>query len=316
MDAIRAKDLKKVFKGKVRALDGLSFSVQEGEIFGLLGPNGAGKSTLVRVLATLTRPDSGEAEVAGLDVLSRPAEARLRFGYVAQASGVDKELTGRENLTLQGHLYGLKGARVRERVRVLLDMVGLTDASDRVARGYSGGMRRRLDIAMGLVHEPGILFLDEPTTGLDPETRAALWQDLERLRETAGVTVLLTTHYLEEADRLADRVAIVDRGRIVAEGTPESLKREIQGDVVSLELDGLGDTLPRFEIPGVGAITREGRQVYVQVPSGASALPEIIRQVESQGFMARSVTVSRPTLDDVYLFHTGRTLQSAEEESA
>ncbi len=211
MDAIVAEELRKHYKA-VQALDGLSFAVREGEVYGLLGPNGAGKSTTVRVLTTLTRPDSGRAFVAGEDVVAHPARVRKAFGYVAQDSGVDWEATGRENLLLQGRIHGMSGSTLRARVTELLGFVGLEEAADRPARGYSGGMKRRLDIGIGLVHRPSVLFLDEPTTGLDPEARAAMWVEVERLAHEQNLTILLTTHYLEEADRLAERVAIVSRG--------------------------------------------------------------------------------------------------------
>src|ERR1035437_3370977 len=223
MDAIVAEDLHKRYK-TVQALDGVSFAVRAGEVFGLLGPNGAGKSTTVRTLATLTRPDSGRALVAGEDVARHPNRVRRAIGYVAQDSGIDWEATGRENLLLQGRIHGMAGAELHKRVDELLELVGLLDAADRQARNYSGGMKRRLDIATGLVHAPQGLFLDEPTTGLDPEARVAMWTEVERLAEQENLTILLTTHYLEEADRLAERVAIVSRGKIVVEGRPEDLK--------------------------------------------------------------------------------------------
>jgi ABC-2 type transport system ATP-binding protein len=215
--AIEARDLTKTYPKGVRALDGLGFSVEAGTVFGLLGPNGAGKSTTVKILTTLTRPDSGQARVAGVDVLANPDRVRRSIGLVAQRSGVDLEATGRENLTLQGQVYGLRGAELRTRVEQLLERFGLAEAAGRVTRGYSGGMQRRLDIAMGLIHRPRVLFLDEPTTGLDPEVRADMWAEIAHLSGSEGLTILLTTHYLEEADHLAGRLAIVDHGRVVAE---------------------------------------------------------------------------------------------------
>jgi len=212
--ATEARELTKTYPKGGRALDGLGFSVEAGTVFGLLGPNGAGKSTTVKILTTLSRPDSGQASVAGIDVLASPDRVRRAIGLVAQRSGVDLEGTGRENLTLQGQVYGLRGAELRSRVGELLERFGLGEAADRVARGYSGGMQRRLDIAMGLIHRPRVLFLDEPTTGLDPEVRADMWAEIARLSGSEGLTILLTTHYLEEADRLAGRLAIVDRGPV------------------------------------------------------------------------------------------------------
>src|SRR5205823_5785388 len=213
-----------------------TFSVREGEIFGLLGPNGAGKSTTVRVLVTLTAPDGGTGAVAGHDVVREPAAVRRAIGYVPQSSGIDPRATGRENLLLQGRIHGMKGNALRSRIDELLEIVGLGDAAHRLVDGYSGGMRRRLDIALGLVHRPSVLFLDEPTTGLDPEARVAMWEEVQRLARHESLTILLTTHYLEEADQLADRLAIVSRGQVVVEGSPEELKRGLHGELVTVEL--------------------------------------------------------------------------------
>jgi ABC-2 type transport system ATP-binding protein len=245
VDAIVVDGLRKRY-GEVQALDGVTFAVHEGEIFGLLGPNGAGKSTTVRVLVTLTDSDEGTAAVAGHDVVSEPGAVRRAIGYVPQESGIDRRATGRENLTLQGRVYGMKGTDLRRRIDELLDVVGIADAADRTVDGYSGGMRRRLDIALGLVHRPRVLFLDEPTTGLDPEARVAMWEEVGRLAAQESLTILLTTHYLEEADELADRLAIVSRGRIVADGSPNELKARLSGDAVHVELaDGRVDDARR-----------------------------------------------------------------------
>jgi ABC-2 type transport system ATP-binding protein len=225
MPDIEVKGLQKSYPPATKALDGLDLTVSEGTIFGLLGPNGAGKSTTVKVLTTLTRADAGEARVAGFDVAAEPQRVREVIGVVAQKSGVDEEATGRENLELHGRLYGMRGKELSSRVAELLERFGLADAADRISKGYSGGMKRRLGITMGLVHRPRVLFLDEPTTGLDPEVRAAMWEEIRSLAEAEQMTILLTTHYLEEADRLAQSLAIVDRGRVVAEGTPAELKR-------------------------------------------------------------------------------------------
>src|SRR3954453_4727092 len=224
MNAIEVADLRKTYAGRGGAVRSRSFAVRAGEVFALLGPNGAGKSTTVRILTTLSAPTAGQARVVGFDVVSQPREVRRRIGYVAQVSGVDVTATGRENLTLQGQLFRLSGAALRGRVEELLDLFQLTAAADRPAQTYSGGMRRRLDVAMGLIHRPEVLFLDEPTTGLDPEHRAAMWDEVAELAEGGGLTIFLTTHYLEEADRLAGRLAILDAGRIVAEGAPDALK--------------------------------------------------------------------------------------------
>ena len=311
--AIEARDLTKTYGKEVRALDGLGFTVEAGTVFGLLGPNGAGKSTTVKILTTLTRPDSGQASVAGVDVLASPDRVRRAIGLVAQRSGVDLEGTGRENLVLQGQVYGLRGAELRTRAGELLERFGLAEAADRVARGYSGGMQRRLDIAMGLVHRPRVLFLDEPTTGLDPEVRADMWAEIAQLSGNEGLTILLTTHYLEEADRLADRLAIVDRGRVVAEGTPDELKGELRGDAIQVEL---GDPQPDGQasaaldrVPGVWEVTVEGRSLRARTEDGATAMPTLLKALEGRhGVRVSSVTMTRPSLDDVYLHHTGRSL--------
>jgi ABC-2 type transport system ATP-binding protein len=308
MDAIVAEDLRKHYK-TVQALDGVSFSVREGEVFGLLGPNGAGKSTTVRILTTLTRADSGRALVAGEDVARHPNRVRASIGYVAQDSGVDWEATGRENLLLQGRIHGLSGASLRARVEELLSLVGLEDAADRPARGYSGGMKRRLDIAIGLVHRPRVLFLDEPTTGLDPEARVAMWVEVERLAAAESLTILLTTHYLEEADRLAERVAIVSRGRVVVEGPPENLKRDLAGESVFVELPEQNGKLAEAEriLGGIGSdVHVEGAVLRTRVPNGAQAIPVILGALDDAGVEVASVTTARPSLDDVYLHYTGR----------
>jgi ABC-2 type transport system ATP-binding protein len=318
MDAIVAEELRKRYK-TVQALDGVSFSVREGEVFGLLGPNGAGKSTTVRVLTTLTRADSGRAVVAGEDVDRHANRVRRAIGYVAQDSGVDWEATGRENLLLQGRIHGMAGAPLRRRVDELLELVGLREAADRVARGYSGGMKRRLDIAIGLVHRPRVLFLDEPTTGLDPEARAALWVEVERLAEQENLTLLLTTHYLEEADRLAERVAIVSRGKVVVEGAPDELKANLRGELVTVELaetnghaeDAAGAVR---DIANATEVACDGRLLRARVPNGAQAIPTILSTLEGRGFGVASVTTARPSLDDVYLHYTGRDFATEDEE--
>jgi ABC-2 type transport system ATP-binding protein len=241
LPAIAAHGLAKTYPGGVRALDGLSFAVEAGTVFGLLGPNGAGKSTTVKILTTLARSDEGTARVAGHDVASDPDAVRCAIGVVGQRTGTDPEATGRENLVLQGRIHGLPAREVRERADALLARFGIQDAADRLVRTWSGGMVRRLDVAMGLVSRPSVLFLDEPTTGLDPEIREAMWVELTRRRAEERLTILLTTHYLDEADRLADRVAIVDEGRIVAEGAPEELKRRAAEVMHSDELPSLND---------------------------------------------------------------------------
>ena len=308
MDAIVVEGLQKRYK-QVRALDGVSFAVHEGEVFGLLGPNGAGKSTTVRILATLTKPDAGRAEVGGHDVRREAGAFRRAIGYVPQDSGVDQYGTGRENLMLQGRVQGMGGRDLRDRVDYLLDFVGIANAADRIVKTYSGGMRRRLDIALGLVHRPKVLFLDEPTTGLDPEARVAMWREVGRLARQENLTILLTTHYLEEADELADRLAIVSRGQVVVEGTPEELKATLQGDAVHLELaNGRIDDARRV-LEALGARPEqsgEGRTLVSRVENGNRALPGILSALEQEGVGVASVSVSRPSLDDVYLHYTGR----------
>ncbi len=318
MFAIEARDLEKTYAGGVEAVRGLSFAVEPGEVFGLLGPNGAGKSTTIRILTTLSRPTAGTATVAGFDVLRAPFEVRRRIGYVAQSSGVDALATGRENLLLQGHLYRVSGQALAERVRELLAIFSLTDAADRIVRTYSGGMKRRLDVAMGLVHRPEVLFLDEPTTGLDPESRAVMWKEVARLARE-GLTILLTTHYLEEADQLAQRLAIVDRGIVVASGTPDELKGSLRGDTVSVELAdarqlAAGQAL-LAGLDGVSHVMIDGHRLYAQVSSGARAIPMLVASLEGQGLSVAQVALSRPSLDDVYLAATGHAYQAAGSEA-
>jgi ABC-2 type transport system ATP-binding protein len=308
MDAIEVEGLRKTYAGGVEAVRGVSFSVRPGEVFALLGPNGAGKSTTVRILTTLSAPTAGQARVAGFDVVSQPREVRRRIGYVAQASGVDVTATGRENLTLQGQLFRLSGTALRLRVGELLDLFQLATAADRQTLTYSGGMRRRLDVAMGLIHRPEVLFLDEPTTGLDPESRSLMWKEVRRLAE-GGLTLLLTTHYLEEADQLAQRLAIVDGGQIVATGTPDELKGQLRGDVVSVELaDRSRTSEAELVLRGQEDVSRvlvDAGRLYAQVAHGARAVPVLLAALEKAGLDVAQVSLSRPSLEDVYLTATG-----------
>jgi ABC-2 type transport system ATP-binding protein len=314
--AIEARGLVKTYPKGVRALDGVTFEVEEATIFGLLGPNGAGKSTTVKILTTLTAPNSGEARVAGFDVLREPQGVRRAIGVVGQKLGVDPEATGRENLVLQGDLYAMPRRRVRERADELLTRFGLTEAASRLVRTYSGGMQRKLDVAAGLMHRPRVLFLDEPTTGLDPEARAEMWTEISQLAREEGVTVLLTTHYLEEADRLAAQLAIVDRGRVVAAGTPDELKSELHGDALVVELNGGVDgALAAVEcVPGVAEPTLDGRVLRARSQEGARTVPAVLAALESAGVPVVSATVARPSLDDVYLRHAGRSFGEADKE--
>jgi ABC-2 type transport system ATP-binding protein len=317
-DAIETHDLVKTYPPDVTALAGLGFSVPEGTIFALLGPNGAGKSTTVKILTTLSRPDSGGARVAGIDVVAEPQRVRAAIGVVGQKHGADPEATGAENLTLQGEFYGITGAERRRRVAGSLERFGLADAADRQVKTYSGGMQRRLDVAMGLIHKPRVLFLDEPTTGLDPEARAEIWDEIERLAREQRMTILLTTHYLDEADRLAARLAIVDRGNIVAEGTPDELKGELRGDAIQLELadTALGRRAPGAleRIAGVREVSVDGHRLRARADNGASALPSVIAALEANGLAVASATVARPSLDDVYLRYAGRAWRESDQE--
>jgi ABC-2 type transport system ATP-binding protein len=310
--AISAHGLMKSY-GDVTAVDGVSFDVPSGSVFALLGPNGAGKSTTVRMLTTLTRPDSGTATVAGIDVVTRPDAVRRRIGVVSQKCGADLEATGRENLVLQAAIHGIRDGKAR--VSALLERFGLSDAAGRQARTYSGGMLRKLDVALALVSSPDVLFLDEPTTGLDPEARADLWAQIEQL-VSSGTTILLTTHYLEEADRLAGQVAIVDRGRVVVSGTPDGLKAQLRGDAVTVDVDHPEAARQALtELSGVRDVTLDGHSVRARVDAGATAVPLLLAALDRAVVGVASVTVSRPSLDDVYLRYAGRSFAAAEEGS-
>ncbi len=314
-NGIEVEGLVKDFKGGVRAVDGIDLRVAPGEIYGFLGPNGAGKSTTVLVLTTLLPPTSGKARVAGLDVVTQGAEVRGAIGASLQESALDPFLTGREHMRLQSALHGLSKGEREQRGTELLERVGLTDAADRKVGGYSGGMKRRLDLGLALVHRPRLLFLDEPTTGLDPQSRAALWDEVRRLADD-GVTVFLTTQYLEEADVLADRVGIIDRGKIVAEGTPAALKAEIGRSSVEVvpqdpgDRERLKEVLHRFGEEGAGS----PNSVAAQLPEGVSDLAEIVRTLDAENLPIADLRLHTPTLDDVFLAKTGRSLEGAGDE--
>ncbi|MFF1635157.1 ATP-binding cassette domain-containing protein [Leifsonia sp. NPDC058248] len=323
--ALVADDLVKTYrtgrgKPSVRALDGLSFAAETGTVFGLLGPNGAGKSTTIKILSTLARADSGRALVAGIDVARHPARVRRAIGFVAQKSVADPMDTGVENLVLAGRLQGLTARDAHARASDLLDRFGLTEHAKRQVKTYSGGMARKLDVAIGLMHRPEALFLDEPTTGLDPEARAELWAEIERMTRHENMTVLLTTHYLEEADRLAKRLAIVDHGTVVAGGTPEELKNDLRGDAVIVELTGDSDPFVALaalqRVDALHEVGGDGRTLRARADNGASTLPLALAALETAGVAVASATVARPSLDDVYLRHTGRTLTKAQENVA
>jgi ABC-2 type transport system ATP-binding protein len=320
MAALAAVELGKTYPGargkpRIRALDGLSINVQAGTVFALLGPNGAGKSTAVKILATLSRPDSGHASVAGIDVLRDPHAVRHVIGLVSQKASSDPMATARENLVLAGRIHGMSSSSARARATELLGRFALDDAAERLAKTFSGGMARKLDVAIGLMHRPQVLFLDEPTTGLDPQARTELWAEIGRLSAHEQVAVLLTTHYLDEADQLADQLAIVDHGRIVVEGTPEQLKAELNGDTVQVEL-ATADAIARAlvllsRIPGLHDVASVGSSLRARASSGARAVPSVLSALEDAAIAVSSVTVARPSLDDVYLRHVGRTFEVA-----
>lgn len=320
---IQTDRLTKVYSSGCKAINELSFEVKEGEIFGFLGPNGAGKSSTIKILTTLSRPTSGSASVGGFDVLKEAQGVRESIGYVAQEAGVDYFLSGRENLCLQGRLYRLSSRVIRERVKELLRFFDLEGVADQLVSTYSGGMRRKLDIATALIHRPPLLFLDEPTLGLDPQSRLALWDLIKRLNEDSGVTVFLTTHYLEEADLLAQRIGIIDQGSIRVIGVPGALKDEIKGDSVHLTFESLNGSQKSMvaSLRGesyVKDLLEEEKGVQVYVANGGEAIPLILRSLESKNLNVKSVTISRPSLDDVYLKYTGKRIEEAasgEEEN-
>ncbi|WP_344896420.1 ATP-binding cassette domain-containing protein [Actinomadura meridiana] len=297
-------------KPPVTALRGLSFAVAKGTVFGLLGPNGAGKSSTVKILSTLSAADSGSARVAGIEVATRPEQVRRAIGFVSQKSGTDPTGTAVENLLLAGRLHGMSRRDATARARELLDRFGLADAANRLVRTYSGGMARKLDVALGLMHRPQVLFLDEPTTGLDPHARSEMWAEIARMTADEHVTVLLTTHYLEEADHLADRLAIVDHGTVVAAGTPDELKSGLRGDAVHIELaqaDNRALAALR-RVPGLRDVTMDGSTVRGRTDDGAGTLPPALAALEEAGLTVTSAALARPSLDDVYLRHTGHSL--------
>lgn len=314
--AIETQGLRRTFsnrRGAVEAVRGVDIQVEQGQIFGFLGPNGAGKTTMLRMLATLVPATAGEATVAGFDLRRQPQSVREHIGYVGQHGGTDRSLTGRAEIVFQARLYGLSAPAARVRATELLGGLELQSCADRPSETYSGGQRRRLDIALGLVHRPDVLFLDEPTTGLDPQSRAHLWDEVKSLRDS-GTTVFLTTHYLEEADLLCDRLAIIDQGRIAAEGTPDELKQAIAGDVITLAVRGDSEA----------ALTHLRQQPFVRdhdpkpaedgtlriyVDHGESVMPSIFLALHGAGFALKTISLSKPSLDDVFLRKTGRSLR-------
>jgi len=309
--AIHVENLTKSFDGFV-AVDGISFTIETGEIFGLLGPNGAGKTTTISMLATMQRPTSGTATVNGHDVVTGEDDVRKSIGIVFQDQSLDEELTAYENMDFHGRLYRIPGEVRRQRIGELLTLVGLDDRKDDLVKTYSGGMRRRLEIARGLLHEPKLRFLDEPTLGLDPQTRNHLWEYIARLNDEKGITIILTTHYMEEADRLCDRVAIIDRGTIIALGTTEYLKASIGGDVVTIaspDPDAIADLLTE---PWVSGIERHDGSVLIRLQDADRHIPGIVTDLVRNGIGITSLSVRKPTLEDVFLHYTGRTIREEE----
>ena len=321
MPAIEAEGLVKTYRtrggGVVRALDGVDLEVEEGTVLGLLGPNGAGKTTTVRILATLLRPDAGRAVVSGIDVLRDPQAVRRTIGLSGQYAAVDENLTGRENLWMFGRLYGLAGAEARARAEALLERFDLTDAADRVAKTYSGGMRRRLDLASALIGRARVLCLDEPTTGLDPRSRLGMW-DVIRDQVREGTTLLLTTQYLEEADELADAIAVVDHGKIIARGTADELKSQVGGErieVVVAERDDVARAVELLAPDGSGTLDEHTRKLTIAADRGAEQLVEIVGRLGAADIAVADVALRRPTLDDVFLALTGHAAESAADDA-
>ncbi|MFZ4515758.1 MAG: ATP-binding cassette domain-containing protein [Acidimicrobiia bacterium] len=312
--AIAARDLVRAFDSN-RAVDGVSLEVRTGEIYGFLGPNGAGKSTTVRMLCTLLSPTSGTALVAGYDVVEQPGKVRLRIGVALQEAALDPKQTGEELLRLQGRLFGLTREQIRTRLDALASLVDIGDALRKPIGTYSGGMKRRLDLAAALVHNPEVLFLDEPTTGLDPVSRARVWDEVRMLNRELGMTIFLTTQYLEEADALAGRVGIIDRGHIVAEGTPAELKRAIGSDVIVAEIDGdITAASQRVALlPGVEHVDARGREVLVRSTNGAATLSPVAVALNEAGVTVRNLSLRTPTLDDVFLEMTGNRMEDGDE---
>jgi ABC-2 type transport system ATP-binding protein len=316
--AIYAEGLVKTF-GDVRALDGVDLDVPEGTVLGLLGPNGAGKTTAVRVLTTLLKPDSGKAVVAGVDVLRHPNEVRRQIGLSGQFAAVDEYLTGRENLQMVGQLYQMSGKAAKARAGELLEQFNLAEAADRTAKTYSGGMRRRLDLAAALVVRPPVMFMDEPTTGLDPRNRMALWDVIQDL-VAGGTTLLLTTQYLEEADRLAHDICVIDHGKVIARGTSDQLKAQTGGERVEVVVHEREDLAPAAEVlrgfgKGELKVQDHTRQITVPVTGGAKLLAEVIRELDTRGIEIDDIGLRRPTLDDVFISLTGHAAELKEEES-
>jgi ABC-2 type transport system ATP-binding protein len=319
-DIITVKDLVEVYADGTKAVQGITFTVGEGEFFGFLGPNGAGKSTTIKILTTLLRKTSGSVTVVGHDLDTHASEIRKVIGVQSQETVVDPDLTGLENMMLQGHLHQMSGQELENRVKELLDLVGIADVANRRAGHYSGGMKKRLDLASALVHKPKLLFLDEPTTGLDPQSRAAIWEYLSKLNKEGGITIFLTTQYMEEADKLCDRLFIIDQGMIVASGTTESLKREVGADSIKMALENgsaNADVKQRAKvilggIQGISNVIDSDEGITVFAKNASLIIADIVRTFDANGIRLSSVSFSSPTLDDVFLQHTGRRIRTEE----
>lgn len=312
--AVEVTGLTKKF-GSFTAVDNVSFDVPDGEIFGYLGPNGAGKTTLMRMLTTLIIPTSGSAKIAGFNVVTNPADVRRQIGVISQAMTSDLDLTGYENLDVYGRFYGVPARERKERIKYLLDMVGLSSRAGELVAAYSGGMRRRLEVARGLVHKPKILFLDEPSSGLDPQSRRVMWELLRQIRQESSTTMFLTTHYMEEADALCSRIAIIDAGKMVVIGSPTQLKREIPGsDIVSIALESLSDGLVSCvkALPFVRNLHMEDETLRVYVDSGATSLPALMDAIRSAGGRILSASIHEQTLEDVFIHFTGKSIREGE----
>lgn len=313
--AVQTRAIARSF-GDVKAVDGIDLDIPKGEIYGFLGPNGAGKTTLVRMLITLLMPTAGDATVAGFDLRSRPNDIRLRIGAALQDAALDPKQSGRETLRLQGRLYGLRRKEVDARLDELSSLIDIGDAVDRFVQTYSGGMKRRLDLAAALIHNPEILFLDEPTTGLDPISRARVWEEVRRVNSELGVTIFLTTQYLEEADALADRVGIINRGLLMAQGTPAELKRSLGNDVIIAQVDGDSDAAhgALAELGGVSQVDATGGEIVAQVANGAAEISRVALALAQSGVEVRELTLRTPTLDDVFLSVAGARMEEEAEQ--
>jgi ABC-2 type transport system ATP-binding protein len=315
---IDVKELTKVYNGSVRAVDGVTFQVSEGEIFGFLGPNGAGKTTTIKMLTTLLRPTSGTAIVCGYDVRTNPNDVRASVGIVPQEYTSDEDMTGIENVIFCGDLYGVPRSVSKERAKELLELVGLSEAANRKVQTYSGGMRRRLEIACGLINHPRLLFLDEPTLGLDVQTRTAVWEYIKKLKEDYGMTLFMTTHYLEEADEICDRIAIIDHGEIVKIGTPSELKSSLGGDVIEVGVkEETEDLTPLIrQCPSVKDVRRLNSEYRIKASMGEEAAPIIIDLIRTRGYHVTKIMVTKPTMDQVYLEYTGKSIRDEEADRA